>query len=177
MGTAVAWTALGLVTLLSASGAVAADDRPAAKTAILPFDMAIEQQMGQVGLLPEPTKLERARLKLVTDELGKLLGQTGRYAVVDLSGYAAEIDKASPFDRCNGCEVEIAKKVGADLAVTGLVQKASELLLNVSIYVRDVASGNLTKSMAVSIRQNSDEGWLRAVRSLVKNRFAEEEKG
>ncbi len=162
---------------LAVAPAAVADDAKVAATAVLPFDMVIELQMEQVGLLPEPSKMEKARLKVVTAELARLLADTGRYRIVDLSGLAGEIDKASPFDRCNGCEVDIAKKAGAELAVTGVVQKASELLLNVSIYVRSVATGELVKSMAVSIRQNNDEGWLRAVRLLVKNRFAGEDKG
>ncbi|MDX2257985.1 MAG: DUF3280 domain-containing protein [Hyphomicrobiaceae bacterium] len=144
-------------------------------TVVLPLDMQVEMQMGDIGLVPEPTKAEQARIGLATGELRRLMSETGRYEVLDISAREADIRKAAPFNKCNGCEVEIAKAAGAKLAVTGVVQKASELLLNVSLFVRDVTTGEVIKSMAVSIRQNNDESWLRAIRSLVKNRLATEE--
>ena len=42
--------------------------------------------------------------------------------------------------KCNGCEDDLAKKVGADIAFIGTVRKASDVLFTVSIYVRDVTS-------------------------------------
>ena len=34
--------------------------------------------------------------------------------------------------------MQYAQKLGADVAVTGVVQKVSNLILNISIYLRDV---------------------------------------
>ena len=46
----------------------------------------------------------------------------GKYEVVDLTSQAKEIEAAAPFDKCDGCEVPIAKEAGADIAVTGYVE-------------------------------------------------------
>jgi uncharacterized protein DUF2380 len=147
------------------------------RAAVLPFEMHIDLQMDGLslyGLPPKPKKAETERLKLVRDELVKMLENRGAYEIVDLSEHASDIRRAAPFDRCDGCEVEFGKRVNADVTVLGVVQKASEMMINVAIYVRDVETGKLAKSMLVSIMQNDDTGWLRAVRHLVKNRLAPE---
>ncbi|CFX03917.1 conserved exported protein of unknown function [Candidatus Filomicrobium marinum] len=147
----------------------------ATKTAIFPFEMVIEQQMGGVGLPPVPNEAERARLELITDELKRLLKETGKYEPLDLSSVNSDIEEQTPFNRCDGCEVEVAKKAGAELSVLGVVHEATAVLLNVSIFVRNVDDGTLRNSMAVSIHENDDKGWLRAVRWLVKNRLSDQE--
>lgn len=147
----------------------------AAKTAIFPFEMVIEQQMGSVGLPPVPNEAERSRLELVTEELTRLLKETGKYEPLDLSSVNSDIEERSPFNTCDGCEAEVAKKAGAELSVLGVVHEATAVLLNVSIFVRNTGDGTLRNSMAVSIHENDDKGWLRAVRWLVKNRLSDQE--
>lgn len=163
---------LGLILL---GMALAGRAEAAAKTAVLPFEMIIELQMGHAGLPPTPSSAEQARLALVTGELTRLLKETGLYDPLDLTAVNSDISEKAPFNSCDGCEAEIAKKAGADLSVLGVVQKASEMLLNVSIFVRDANDGTLRNSMSVSIRRNDDEGWLRAVRWLVRNRLSSKE--
>ncbi len=156
-------------------GPAIASPPAAPKTAVFPFEIIIEQQMGDLGLPPVASKPEQARLKLVTDELTRLLRETGKYEPLDLAAVNSDIVEQAPFNQCNGCEVEVARKAGAELSMLGVVQKATAMLLNVSIFVRDVEGGTLRRSMAVSIRENSDEGWLRAVRWLVHNRLSDQE--
>lgn len=159
---------------LAAAGGAAEAVSPS-KTAVFPFEMVIEQQMTDMGLPPVASEKERERLKLVTRELAELLAETGRYAPLDLATVNSDIEEKAPFHDCNGCEADVAKKAGADLSVLGVVQKASEMLLNVSIFIRNASDGTLRNSMAVSIRENSDDGWRRAVRWLVRNRLSGQE--
>jgi len=67
--------------------------------------------------------------------------------------------------------VQLALKLGADLAMTGVVQKVSALILNINIYVRDTQSGQLIASMSVDLRGNTDESWSRAMNYLLRNRL------
>lgn len=138
------------------------------KIAVMPFELSQEQRIGmRAKVSPE----EENRLRLATEKLITMLEESGSYEIVDLSGIAAEIEEASPVFKCNGCEVDLAKKVGAQLVSTGVIHKASPTLINVSIFIRDVATGEPKNSMAVSIRENNDAGWVRGVRSLVRNRL------
>jgi hypothetical protein len=141
----------------------------ATKAAVFPFDFHDAQQDGEV--VPQYNQEDLRRLKLVADELKTLMQNDGRYSVVDLSSKQKEIETASPFNQCNGCEVAIAKEAGADIAVTGYVDKVSDALLNLAIVARDTKTGALTKTMSASINGNSDDLWLHGVRYLWKNRF------
>jgi len=49
--------------------------------------------------------------------------------------------------------------VGADWPAWGTVQKVSNLILNINVYMEDVATGNLEFVKSVDIRGNTDESW------------------
>jgi hypothetical protein len=143
----------------------------APKAAIFPFeliDVSIEGELG--GRRTDETQ----RLALATRELRRLATQDAGYELLELSGLEAEIERAAPLHKCGGCEVNIARRAGADLAFTGTVRKVSGLILSLSIQVRDVSNGRLTRVMQADIRGNTDESWIRGVRWLVKNRLLAE---
>ena len=114
---------------------------------------------------------EQQRLILISNLLRQMLRESGRFQVLDLEPAEAQIAQAGQFRGCNGCAVAIARDLRAELAVTGVDQKVSNLILNINIYVHDTASGDLTKAMSADVRSNSDESWSRGVSWLVRNRF------
>ena len=67
--------------------------------------------------------------------------------------------------------MHLAQRIGAELATTGTVQKVSNLILNMNIYVRDVSSGATTAAMSADMRGNTDETWSRPLDWLVRNRL------
>lgn len=146
----------------------------AQKTAVFPFDIRDAEQEGEV--VPVLNKEDQRRLKVVADELKLLLSKDSRYEVVDLTPLSADIEKAAPFNKCDGCEVDIAKKAGADLAVLGFADKLSDALISLQLYVRDVETGQMKRAMSAEIRGNTDELWLHGIRWLWRNRFNPEEK-
>jgi hypothetical protein len=145
------------------------------KAIIFPFDLIDQQQQFEIGLMPKGIDPEeKRRLTLITDELTKLIKESGRYEVVDPTPIAAEIEEKSPVWKCNGCEDDLAKKVGADVAIIGTVRKASDVLFTVSVYIRDVAKEKVVKQGSAEIYGNTDAMWLRGVRYAVQRRlFAE----
>jgi hypothetical protein len=138
------------------------------KAAIFPFELIDVSIDGELG---GPRTEEAQRLALVTQELRQLAARDGGYELVDLSGLTTEAEKAAPLYKCDGCEVDIARRAGADIAITGTVRKVSNLILGFTIQVRDVTSGRLTHVLQASIRGNTDESWLRGIRWLVANRL------
>jgi hypothetical protein len=90
---------------------------------------------------------------------------------LDPAPIAAEIEEKAPMHKCNGCEDDLAKKVGAEVAFIGTVRKASDVLFTVSVYIRDVASAKVIKQASSEIYGNTDAMWLRAVRYLVEKRL------
>ena len=146
----------------------------AQKTAVFPFDLRDADQDGE--MVPQYNEDDLRRAKLVADELKALMTKDGRYEVIDLTPLNADIEKASPFDKCDACETPLAEKAGAELAVTGVAHKFSNALISLQLYVRDVKSGEMKKTMSAAIQGNTDELWLHGVRWLWKNRFNNEAK-
>ena len=72
--------------------------------------------------------------------------------------------------KCNGCEDDLAKKVGAEVAFIGTVRKASDVLFTVSVYIRDVARRKCASGSS-EIYGNTDAMWLRAVNYIVHKRL------
>ena len=144
--------------------AAATPAQAAPKAAVFPVELIDTSLEGEIS---GPRADEASRLALATEELRRLAGREAGYEVVDLGGIAPDIRTAAPLYKCNGCEIELARRAGADVAITAAVRKFSPLLLSLHIYVTDVATGNLTKMTRVDIRGNTDETWLRGVRRLV----------
>jgi hypothetical protein len=49
------------------------------------------------------------------------------------------------------------------------VQKVSNLILNINVYMRDAESGRMTFARSVDIRGNTDESWQRGLDYLLRN--------
>lgn len=118
-----------------------------------------------------PRADEQQRIADISDQLRRMLAEKGPYEIVDLAPAADAIGKAGLLHGCNGCVTDIAKPLGADLALTGTVQKVSNLILNINVYIWDVASGQQVYGNSVDIRGNTDESWSRGVSYLVRNRL------
>ncbi len=116
-------------------------------------------------------KAETARLARISDLLRALLAASGRYSVVNLAPAAAKIADAGLIHGCNGCEVDIARTLGAERVISGTVQKVSTLILTLSIVEREVATGRTLQVATAQIRGDTDQSWTRGVEWLVHNRL------
>lgn len=155
------------VVLCPAPGA-AGEPRSAAVFDFELIDTSLEGEMR--GTDPAETR----RLEAISDLLREKLAASGQYEIVSTEPAAAEIEDAGYIHSCNGCDVRIARKLGARLAVSGHVQKVSTLILNITVVVRDAHNGKLLRSVNADIRGNTDESWSHGVRWLVRNRLTAE---
>jgi hypothetical protein len=96
--------------------------------------------------------------------------QSGRFELLDMSSLNAAAQGRN-LQACGGCDVQLAQQIGADLVITGLVQKVSNLILNMNITLRNVHTGRLVATMSADLRGNTDESWSRAMSYLVRNRL------
>lgn len=108
---------------------------------------------------------QEARLQMLTAELRERLAASGRYTVI-----APPSPQGAALRNCNGCEVPEAARHGADLVMTGLVQKVSNLILHLTLTLREVPSGAVRGSWVADFRGNTDESWQRALGWLLRNR-------
>ncbi len=151
------WT-LALVLGIAAGPAWAADT-----LALLPF--ALENTS------LEPTRPDEvARTGMLDEVVAAQLREAG-YQIVDPAPVAADIAALSSVRGCNGCELELARKLEASIVAFGWVQKVSNLILNINMVVREAASGRLLAAGSVDIRGNTDESWRRGAIYLLKHRI------
>ena len=113
---------------------------------------------------------QQRRLALISDALRAEFDQRGLYRTVDNNAAAKLIaDQKARQDlrNCNGCELDIGRALGADVIILCWVQKVSNLILNINIEVKDVASGKTLYTKSVDLRSNSDKSWLRGIHYMV----------
>jgi hypothetical protein len=113
---------------------------------------------------------EQARLARVSNQLRERLRESGRFSVLDIAPVAGEA-RAHNLQACGGCDSDLAKRIGAELAITGTVHKVSNLILNMKIYVRDAPSGRTVAAVNADLRGNTDESWSRSLDWLVRHRL------
>lgn len=135
-----------------------------AKAAVFDFQLADQGMLG-------PTEADRARLGPLSELLRSLLKESGRYEIVSTDPVKEEVTKGSDLRRCNGCAEDYARKLKADVAITGEIQKVSNLILNINLYVKDLRSDKPEQAYSVDIRGNNDASFDRGLKYLVKNRL------
>jgi Protein of unknown function (DUF2380) len=135
--------------------------------AVFDFELVDTSLEGEVN---GPRTDERDRLMRVGEQLRKELAESGKFRLLDIAPVNAAAH-GSNLQACGGCDVKYSQQLGADLEITGVVQKVSNLILNINIYLRDVHSGQLITAMSADMRGNTDESWLRALAYLVRNRL------
>ena len=149
--------------LLTATAAQCAEP----KLAVFDFEL-IDTSLD--GELKGPRDDEHERLLRISAQLRKEVRKSGRFDVIDIASVNAAAHEKN-LQACGGCDVQMAQQIGADLAITGTVQKISNLILNMTIYMRSARTGRLVTTMNADFRGNTDESWSRTVSYLVRNRL------
>jgi len=145
-------------------GSAALADPP--KLAVFDFELIDTSLPGEFyGSKPEQGRLER-----ISEQLRKELADSGRFQVLDIAPIRDAARHAN-LQACGGCDLKLAGQLGADLEITGLVQKVSNLIINLNVYLRDVKTGNMITAASADMRGNTDESWSRTMSYLIRNRL------
>ncbi|MCX2723989.1 DUF3280 domain-containing protein [Roseibium salinum] len=113
---------------------------------------------------------ETGRLRMLEETLRERFAQEG-YTVLSNDPIAAKLATVSNPARCYDCEIRLADRLGARYVVVGEVRKVSNLVLSISLVMRDVETGDRVRALAVDIRGNTDQSWLRGMDYILKNHF------
>ena len=119
------------------------------------------------GEMNGPRLDETARIEMVEAQAARALRAHG-LRLVDLAPVTGELARTRNPAACNGCELRMARRLGADYAVVAEVQKVSNLILSMNLYVRDATTGAQLRGLAVDIRGNTDESWQRGMRYILE---------
>ncbi|MBX9684683.1 MAG: DUF3280 domain-containing protein [Hyphomicrobium sp.] len=146
-----------------------AANTPIAQDAVTVAFLGVRLQNDNDGL--EPTSdAEQQRLQLLEDVFKSKLTKSGRYTFMPMTDEVKAKIKAGQFiGECGGCEVDYGRQLGATLIAWVTVQKVSNLILNLNVFIADVATEKMTFVHSVDIRGNTDESWSRSLVYLVDN--------
>ena len=160
---------LAAVLFFSASAAEGAAPTAAnpARVVSLGFDLFDTSLDGEIR---GPSQAESRRLDLVSAQFKKALVDAPQFIVVDESVVAEAAAEWRPIHKCNGCEIFLARRVGADYAAFGVVQKVSNLILSLVVVFRDARTGKIAFTASADIRGNDDKSWTNGVRWLLEHR-------
>jgi hypothetical protein len=156
-----------LVAMLMLTSLAPAHAAEPPKLAVFDFEMLDSSLEGEMrGKRAD----EQGRLVRAGDQLRKELAESGKFQMLDIAPVNAAAHQSN-LQACGGCDVKLAREIGADLEITGVVQKVSNLILNINVYLRDAHTGRLVVVASADMRGNTDESWSRATHYLVRERL------
>jgi hypothetical protein len=140
------------------------------------FDFEWEDFSGGAGLIPESDQ-DREQLRLATETVRRLLTESGRYSLVDVSQADAPDVTAHSLHKCDGCDVPIARKLGADQSLVGIVTRITRTDYAVTFKLRDARTGAPIAVEQTDLRIGANYSWNRGAAWLITNRLLEKQAG
>jgi len=134
--------------------------------AVLPFE--IEDTSGEVG----PANRHDAMLSRTTALVRDQIAAAQLYSVVpgNLTEQAvAAVNSGTFLRRCNGCEIDIAKRLGARYVLIGWIYKVSTLILTLHIDIKDVTTGKPVYARVFDFRGDNERAYTHAAKTLVRS--------
>ena len=156
-----------LALVLCLVGAATASPADADEVQSIAF-LGVHLQNDNAGF--EPTSdAERTRMKKVADLFKSDLATTQKLRFVDVPvGVQKRIASGQTIGSCSGCEIDYGKELNAQLVAWIDIQKVSNLILNMNVYIADVSTQKFVFKRSVDIRGNTDESWTRSLTFLMK---------
>jgi hypothetical protein len=168
--------ALGLVWLAhGASPAWAADAQapqpPVAKIAMFEFELEDVSAAASLPAAAGPGAATSAALMdKVTLKARQVLAASGLYSLVDVSKVDAKPVLDKSLRDCNGCEAAIARQLGAEQALVGVVRRISMTDYYVLIQISDCRTGKILQQEVANFA-DGDDGWANGVAMLLRHQL------
>lgn len=158
-----------LAFILTASGMAASEAASPSRIAVLGLHFE--------NTSPEPTRPDEVqRLAMVNQQLLRGIEDSPRFEVVPIpSPMVAKIDGGPQVGACGGCEIDYGKALGVNEIAWGNVQKVSNLILNINVYIDNVDTGRRTFVHSVDIRGNDDRSWSKGLAFLLNNHLLKDD--
>jgi len=159
-----------LLLLVAALPFVASAARGQTKTGkkllVLDFDIVDTSQE------PVDQRADHARrLAKMRDDVAHGLASANVYEIIDRAAVAADLDviQTQTYIRtCNGCELTLGKKAGADFVLLGQVNKVSTLVMSMDVWIKSVATSETLYHQRFDFRGDTDNSWFRTTKYVVE---------
>jgi hypothetical protein len=159
--------ALVLVLGLSVAVGQGRPQKPVTPIRIAVFDFELEDVTPAASFLNEATS-SATSLERATSAARQELAQSGRYDIVDVGGVHADPVAKRRLRECDGCEAAIARELGADQSMFGIVRRATQTDYYLTVIIRDARSGKLVDEQGANFA-GGEEGWASGARMLIRH--------
>jgi hypothetical protein len=136
---------------------------------LLVLDVELAGDLGGPALVAE----HEARLQMASARLRSELARSGLFQIVDdaaVRDAIAELRSQQRFlHECNGCDLEIGRRAGADRVMVPWVYRVSGLILTLTYEIHDVRAAQITDRRSYDFRGDNDAAWTHAIVYLVRD--------
>jgi hypothetical protein len=140
------------------------------KLAVFPFELDDTSAAAETA---GKTASDATGLADTTAAIRQLLAQAGRYEIVDASTAGADASKAHALHDCGGCDAQIARGLGADLSLVGVIRRVSRTEYVVGFELRDVRTSSVIATADSGLRMGANYSWSRGATRLVRDHLLE----
>jgi hypothetical protein len=144
----------------------------AAPTKLAIFDFELEDSSAGAS---STVSADAMQLTSVTNDVRELFERSGRYIPIDGSTADADAARAHMLRDCNVCAAAIARLLGADQSLVGVVRRVSRMEYTVRFEIRDARTGTIISDGDSGLRMGADYSWSRGAVRLIKDRLLERE--
>ena len=138
------------------------------KIAVFPFELEdVSPAATAVGVAPAPDPSVQRALQMATSAARKELARSGRYSIVSIKGVNAKPMEEHKLRDCHGCEATIARKLGAQQSMLGIVRRATQTDYYIVVVIRDAKTGKTVNVQAANFA-GGEEGWANGALVLIR---------
>jgi hypothetical protein len=149
--------------------ALAKEDPKPAAIKIAVFDFELDDQSPAAALLNQGSSPASALHKVSSAARLELAG-SGKYNVIDASGTDMNTVANKSFRSCDGCEATLARALGADQALIGVVKRATQTDYYLWMQIRDARTATILDQQAANFAGGED-GWASGARMLIRHQI------
>jgi hypothetical protein len=150
-----------------AAAPAAAGPPPVPRLAVLDIELT-----GDLGG-PELKTEHETRLRMASERLRRELASSGLFQVLDNAPAQALIDHLKSQQRylhdCNGCDLDVGKRLGADKVLVAWVDRVSNLILSFTYEIDDVKTGQIDDRKSYDFRGDNDAAWIHTIHFMVQD--------
>jgi hypothetical protein len=151
--------------LLSPAWSADAGKSPAVKIAVFEFEL---EDVSPAAAYTHQSTSSASSIEQVSSAARAELAKSGRYILVDTT----KADDKSVIDRtlrdCDGCEADIARKLGAEQSMIGVVKRATQTDYYLFVQIRDARTGKVLDQESANFA-GDETGWPTGARMLLKH--------
>jgi Protein of unknown function (DUF2380) len=134
------------------------------------FDFELNDASAGGGIIARDA-IDVENLRESTEEARRMLAASGRYSIVETGSVADEVSSAGGIQHCQGCDGPLARKLGADQSMVGVVTRVNRTEYTLQILVRDAQTGAVVSNDFTGLRMGANYAWPRGVKWLMNNRI------